>query len=140
MTQTTTPQDKESKVSKATHTWLVKNYTHKLTHPDDKRNFNRAENCVKFITRFSPKNEKLKALESAATNYYYKNKNTIEHKLKRTKRSPKLKALIAKYPKLNIERAYKLAVLHDKLALNADDIEFFEKLLIVAIKQPKTKK
>ena len=139
MTQTTTPQDKESRVSKATHTWLVKNYTHKLAHPDDKRNFNRAENCVKFITRFSPKNEKLTALESAATNYYYKNKNTIEHKLKRTKRSPKLKALIAKYPKLNIENGFKVAMLHDKFSLSQADIELFENILLASIKKPKPK-
>ena len=139
MTQTTTPQDKESRVSKATHTWLVKNYTHKLSHPDDKRNFNRAENCVKFITRFSPKNEKLKALEAAATNYYYKNKNTIEQKLKRTKQSPKLKALITKYPKLNIENGFKVAMLHDKFSLSQADIELFENILLASIKKPKPK-
>ena len=137
MTQTTTPQDKESRVSKATHTWLVKNYTYKLLHPDDTRTFNRAENCVKYILRHATPNKELIA---ASTTLYYKNLNTIKNKLKRINKTQKLKALIAKYPKLNIERAYKLAVLHDKLALNADDIEFFEKLLIVAIKQPKTKK
>lgn len=91
---------------------------------------------MKFLTRFSPKNEKL---EAAATAYFYKNKNTIETKLQRIKRSPKLKALIAKYPKLNIEQGYKLAMLHDKFALTQDDIDFFECLILTTIKTPKAK-
>lgn len=122
----------ESKLSKATYTWLVKNYNHKLLHPDDKRTFNRAGNCVQFLTRHSPENKKLAA---AAMNYYYKNKNAIKTKLARTKNSPKLKKLIAKYPKLNIERAYKFAVINEKLSLTQDDIDFFEKMLIIAIKK-----
>ena len=137
MTQTTTTQDKESRVSKATRTWIIKNYTYKLLHPDDTRTFNRAENSVKYILRHATPNKELIA---ASTTLYYKNLNTIKNKLKRINKTQKLKALATKYPKLNIERAYKLAVLHDKLALNADDIEFFENLLIVTIKQPKTKK
>ena len=131
-----TQDTQESKLSKATRTWLIKSYTRKLSNPDDKRNFNRAENCVKFLTRFSAPNEKL---EAAATAYFYKNKNTIETKLQRIKRSPKLKALIAKYPKLNIEQGYKLAMLHDKFALTQDDIDFFECLILTTIKTPKAK-
>ena len=90
---------------------------------------------MKFLTRFSAPNEKL---EAAATALYYKNKNTIKKKLARTQSSPKLKALIAKYPKLNIEQGYKLAMLHDKFALTQDDIELFETILLTSIK-PKAK-
>lgn len=122
----------ESKLSKATRTWLIKNYSHKLLHPDDKRTFNRADNCVKYLTRHAAPNKELTA---AATSYFYKNKQTIKTKLQRTKNSPKLKTLIAKYPKFNIEQAYKYAVLHDKLALTQDDIKFFENLIKIIYKR-----
>lgn len=131
-TKDTLSQKQESKLSKATRTWLISNYSHKLLYPNDKRAFNRADNCVKYLTRYTTPN---KELIVAATSYFYKNKQTIKTKLQRIKNSPKLKTLIAKYPKFNIEQAYKYAVLHDKLSLTQNDIDFFENLIKITYKR-----
>ena len=83
----------KSQLDKATHTWLVKSYTHKLAHPNSEH-LNSTKYCVEYLTRNSLRNDRL---EAAATAYYYK--NTIETKLQRIKRSPKLKKAHNQIPK-----------------------------------------
>lgn len=124
----------KSPLDKAAHTWLVKNYTYKLTHPDSEHSSNKASIFVKFITRNALKNDRL---EAAATALYYKNKNTIETKLQRIRRSEKLKKLTQKYPKLNIEKGFKVAMLHGNFSLTHKDIKLFENVLLAVLRKPK---
>ena len=121
----------KSQLDKATHTWLVKSYTHKLAHPNSEH-LNSTKYCVEYLTRNSLRNDRL---EAAATAYYYK--NTIETKLQRIKRSPKLKTLTQKYPKLNIENGFKIAILHDKFTLTHKDIKIFENILLAVLRKAK---
>ena len=89
---------------------------------------------MKFITRNAVKNDRL---EAAATALYYKNKNTIETKLQRIRRSEKLKKLTQKYPKLNIEKGFKVAMLHGNFSLTHKDIKLFENVLLAVLRKPK---
>ncbi len=92
----------------------------------------RLKQCLSFLAPLIKGDEKIKAV---AMVYFYRNKNTIKTKLNRANHSPKLKLLVHKYPNLNIAKAYKYALLLDKLALKNDDIKFFEELILLAIEK-----
>lgn len=129
-----------SKLEKTIRSWIIKNYQYTLANPQDKRKFNREKVCLNFIVNiFSPNTQPTPQLIGSSKNIYKKQKNSIREKLKRVSKSPKLQSLIKKYPKLNVERAYKYAILSDKFALNNDDIELFEKIIeILALKASKS--
>ena len=122
-------KSQDSRLCKAINTWLIKQTAYKMRNPKRRHDLRRLQRCLEFFAPLIRGDEKISA---AARVYFYRNKNTIITKLKRANHSPKLKLLINKYPKLNIARAYKYAILFDKLALKNDDIKFFEELILIA--------
>lgn len=133
---------KASRLEKTIHTWLIKAFQYSVANPNDKRKMNREKVCLNFIISiFSPQAQASPQLIGASKNLYKRLKMNIKEKLIRVEKSPKLQALKEKYPKLDIERAYKYAVLSDKFALKSDDIETFDKIIeILASNASKSKK
>ncbi|NDJ27706.1 hypothetical protein DMB95_06975 [Campylobacter sp. MIT 12-8780] len=137
-----TQNKQPSRLEKIIHTWLIKAFQYQLANPNDKRKMNREKVCLNFIISiFSPQTQPNPQLIGASKNLYKRLKNTIREKLKRVSKTPKLQTLKEKYPKLEIERAYKYAVLSNKFALTNEDIETFEKIIeILALNVSKNKK
>lgn len=115
-----------SKLEKITSTWIKKAYR---VHLENGYKISKSL-YLKFIKNIMNPNSKEneeKLLTSAKKMY---DKIYVAYKMRqnRIQSSDKLDELKNKYPKLNIEKAFRYAVVSGKFNLNADDIEDFEYL------------
>lgn len=96
---------------------------------------------IKFTKNiFEPKSEENRnQLEISSRKIFDKVYNTYRNRQHRIPNSDKFNELVARYPKLNIDKAFRYAIVTGKFNLNADDIEEFEYILKFAL-SPKDNK
>lgn len=121
----------QSRLEKITITWLKKAYR---KHLESGYNISGKAylNFIKSVMKPSTKEgeEKLRASGKRLFDRIYSAYRMRQASVKNT---TKLDELKAKYPNLNIEVAYRYAVLTGKFGLNADDIEDFDCLVQLLI-------
>ena len=117
-------ENSRSRLDKITTTWLKKAYRQ---HFENGYVISRSM-YLKFIkTIMKPTSkEGENKLVASGTKLYNKIYSAYKMRQMRIKNSDKLDEIKAKYPELNIETAYRYAIVTGKFNLNADDIEDFE--------------
>jgi len=120
-------QKSKSRLEKITVTWLKKAYRE---HFKNRYAISRSMylKFLKTIMKPSSKENENKLIASG-TKLYNKIYSAYKMRQMSVRRTDKLDELKAKYPKLNIETAYRYAIVTGKFNLNADDIEDFEYLV-----------
>lgn len=117
-------ENSKSRLEKITITWLKKAYRN---HFENGYKISRVM-FLKFVKSIMQPTEKEgeDRLKISATKLYNKIYSAYKMRQMSVRKTDKLDELKAKYPKLNIETAYRYAVVTGKFNLNADDIEDFE--------------
>lgn len=120
-----------SKLEKITATWIKKAY---------RKHFSEGTQIsqtiyLRFINTIMNHNneEGTMNLRFAAKNLFDKIYGTYRARQHSIGKSNKFNELIERYPKLNIDKAYRYAIMTGKFNLNSDDIEEFEYILKFAL-------
>ncbi|QIR75267.1 hypothetical protein [Sulfurospirillum diekertiae] len=124
-------ESSKSRLEKIANTWIKKAYREYFVN-----GYKISRSLfVKFTKNiFEPKSEEnRKQLEAASKKLFDKTYNTYRNRQHRITNSDKFNELVARYPKLNIDKAYRYAIVSGKFNLNADDIEEFEYILKFAL-------
>jgi hypothetical protein len=124
-------ESSKSRLEKITNTWIKKAYREYF---ENGYKISRSL-FIKFTKNIlEPKSEEnRKQLEIASKKLFDKIYNTFRNRQHRITDSHKFKELVARYPKLNIDKAYRYAIISGKFNLNANDIEEFEYILKFAL-------
>lgn len=126
--------DNKTKLEKITATWLKKAFFNHL------KNGSRISKLayISFIKRiFTPNNEKGEIV-GAGLKKFTRIYSLYRKRIERIEDSEKLDEIKAHFPDYNIVAAYKYAVLTGKFSLNKDDINEFERILVLLL-PPKPK-
>lgn len=126
-------ENSKSKLEKITHTWLKKAYRE---HFENGYNISRTM-FLKFLKNVLKPNSKKSEdkLIAAGTNLYNKIYSSYKMRQSRIKDTDKLNDLKQKFPNLDIDCAFRYAVVTGKFNLNIDDIEDFECIVKILTKQ-----
>jgi len=124
-------ESSKSRLEKIANTWVKKAYREYF---ENGYKISRSL-FIKFTKNIlEPKSEENRnQLESASRKVFDKAYNTFRLRQYRLTNSEKFNDLVARYPKLNIDKAYRYAIVSGKFNLNADDIEDFEYILKFAL-------
>jgi len=117
-------ENSRSRLDKITTTWLKKAYRQ---HFENGYVISRSLylKFLKFIMKPKTKESEDKLIASG-TKLYNKIYSAYKMRQMSVRKTDKLDEIKAKYPELNIESAYRYAIVTGKFNLNADDIEDFE--------------
>ncbi|AII15605.1 hypothetical protein CIG1485E_a0080 (plasmid) [Campylobacter iguaniorum] len=120
-------ENSRSRLEKITVTWLKKAYRE---HFENGYVISRSMylKFIKIIMKPTSKEGENKLIASG-TKLYNKIYSAYKMRQMSVRKTDKLDELKAKYPNLNIETAYRYAIVTGKFNLNADDIEDFEYLV-----------
>lgn len=130
MSQEIIPQENMSMLEKMVNTWVKKNYIFALKNPNDKRQLNSEKNCSRFIlSKLGRDTDEKTRIKFATKAFFKKAKANTKIKLYRISKHQKIQEIQSKYPKLDIENAYKYLVLENKFAVNSTEIKNFETLI-----------
>lgn len=129
----TPTQNKNDRLEKIIHTWVINCTKYSLKNPYDTRRINRKNGCIKFVLRIFKETKNEGALIGISSSLYDKYKNLYKSKLARVKQSSKIKSLQEKYPDLDIINAYKYAILSNKCSLLNEDVKDFENIIKILL-------
>ena len=128
-------QNSKSSNEKRVETWLKKAYYEFLF-----RDYSISRNSLLsfMITIIKPNSEEGKQkLKYSCTNYFEQYNDKFKKRLKRCRENERILELQTKYPKLNITDAFAYGLIIDKFNTTNEDLELFEKIITILIKEKK---
>ncbi|EOI7859080.1 hypothetical protein ACMWOJ_000624 [Campylobacter coli] len=142
MPKTDTKPNAKNRIYKAIETWFTKIYLNKIIHnAKDTSIFINKSSCLAFILSIYGKTDENKSkMTPAVIAHINTTKNTFTAKLKRVKNHESIIDLQAKYPKLDIVSAYQFLTLKDKFKITKSEIQDFETLIDILLKNAQKSK